>query len=377
MRYAATGESMPPESRHASRPLGPGRQPAGARFLAEEVERVVGQHLEVDGQIRLVEIDPPALGLLDQPADLALDLRRREGKALVGAARADAKARRWRSPRSARIARGQRLEVVRRPAGQREIGDAEHAADAIAGLVEGRRSDPRSISMRPMTERTPVTSSPFSAAADCGPATGRTTGGCVPSAPVPCSARLSSACRDEAASAARWPLRTALSIVAGSPVSIQSPARNKPRTDVRVDGRGGWPGASEKVARGSRMTVARSDCGRPHTRQRLAEFAVRRLDQLGVRPAQTRRRRSTPARGATPFRRTRPACRTPTASSGREARQTARPYNPIEPHIDRDDRRGRGATGGIERLLQRPHVAVEGVGQRVPRHGADHGRRRP
>src|SRR3954451_18786649 len=35
-----------------------------------------------------------------------------------------------------------------------------------------------------------------------------------------------------AASAARWPLRTALSIVAGSPVSIQSPARKRPRIGV-------------------------------------------------------------------------------------------------------------------------------------------------
>src|SRR5262249_28236933 len=60
-----------------------------------------------------------------------------------------------------------------------------------------------------------------------------------------------------ASAAARWPLRTALSIVAGRPVSIQSPARKKPRTPVSAAGRTGCPGASEKVARGSRTTVPR------------------------------------------------------------------------------------------------------------------------
>src|SRR5439155_14733831 len=54
--------------------------------------------------------------------------------------------------------------------------------------------------------------------------------------------------------AAACPERTALSIVAGNPVSIQSPASSRPRTEVRVCGRGGCPGASENVARGSRMT---------------------------------------------------------------------------------------------------------------------------
>src|SRR5215468_3345642 len=60
-----------------------------------------------------------------------------------------------------------------------------------------------------------------------------------------------------ARSAARCPLTTALSIVAGRPVSIQSPARNRPGTAVRVDGRGGCPGATENVALFSRTTTAR------------------------------------------------------------------------------------------------------------------------
>src|SRR5205823_3059443 len=44
-------------------------------------------------------------------------------------------------------------------------------------------------------------------------------------------------------SAARWPLRTALSIVAGRPVSVQSPARKNLSSGVAAPGRGGCPGA--------------------------------------------------------------------------------------------------------------------------------------
>src|SRR4029079_10561070 len=68
-------------------------------------------------------------------------------------------------------------------------------------------------------------------------------------------------------SAARWPLHTAPSIVAGRPVSTQSPASRNRRTPVRVTGRAGCPGASENVARGSRTTDARVSavCRRPGT----------------------------------------------------------------------------------------------------------------
>ncbi len=47
------------------------------------------------------------------------------------------------------------------------------------------------------------------------------------------------------ASAAQWPLRTALSIVAGNPVSIQSPARNRPRGAAWSSPVVGPPGATE------------------------------------------------------------------------------------------------------------------------------------
>ena len=77
----------------------------------------------------VVEIDVPARRLLDEPADLALDLRRRERKALVGAARADAERRRL---AVAEVARGSRPRVRRKSSGarpaQREVRDAEHAS---------------------------------------------------------------------------------------------------------------------------------------------------------------------------------------------------------------------------------------------------------
>jgi hypothetical protein len=61
------------QARHA--PAGPRRQAARARLLPEEIERLVREHLDVNAQGRLVEIDPPALLLFDPAADLTLDLR--------------------------------------------------------------------------------------------------------------------------------------------------------------------------------------------------------------------------------------------------------------------------------------------------------------
>src|SRR6266849_6566322 len=63
------------------------------------------------------------------------------------------------------------------------------------------------------------------------------------------------------ASAARYPLRTAPSIVAGQPVADQSPARNNPRTDVSCFGRQrSTPGSGENVAAASLITVAFTNC---------------------------------------------------------------------------------------------------------------------
>src|ERR1700682_2314733 len=59
------------------------------------------------------------------------------------------------------------------------------------------------------------------------------------------------------ASAARYPLRTAPSIVAGQLVSVPSPARNSPRTLVSCLGlHRSTPGSGENVAATSLITVA-------------------------------------------------------------------------------------------------------------------------
>ena len=99
------------------------------------------------------------------------------------------------------------------------------------------------------------------------------------------------------------PLRTALSIVAGRPVSIQSPARNRPRPASRVGGRAGWPGASENVARGSRMTVRAQQPARSGARaaRRAARSCASAIELVVRLRAASRRRRSTPATGATPL----------------------------------------------------------------------------
>src|SRR5689334_9494493 len=71
---------------------GTGRQAARSPFLAEEVERPIGEQLDMDDEIRIVEVDRPATRLLDAATDFAFDLRRRQRKALVGATSRDAKA---------------------------------------------------------------------------------------------------------------------------------------------------------------------------------------------------------------------------------------------------------------------------------------------
>ena len=92
MRCAATGESIPPDSRQTTRPAVPVGQAAGPALLAEVVERLVRQQLDVHDELRMLEIDPPAARRLDAAADLALDLRRRQRKPLVGPPRRDAEA---------------------------------------------------------------------------------------------------------------------------------------------------------------------------------------------------------------------------------------------------------------------------------------------
>ena len=60
-------------------------------LLAEEIERMLRQHLDVDAQLAIVEIDAPPGAVLDPSADFALDLRRGEREPLVGSLRPHAK----------------------------------------------------------------------------------------------------------------------------------------------------------------------------------------------------------------------------------------------------------------------------------------------
>ena len=170
----------------------------------------------------------------------------------------------------------------------------------------------------------------------------------------------------------RWPLRTALSIVAGSPVSIQSPARNSPRTGVAVAGRAGWPGASENVARGSR--IDRRAHERRAARRPAAPRAARRarsaISSLVRRADERARRRSTRATGATPsLAEHRALVEHPLHRAAGQPTNGSSMTGAIEPQVDGDDRRRRHAPArAIERRLERRRRR-----RRTARASANHG----
>ena len=118
---------------------------------------------------------------LIRAADLTLDLGRRQRKALVGAARRQPERRRRACRRDpSRMCRGHRLDVERRPAGFREVADAEHPRQPIAHHAPVRRraqddlDTPHEHADRLHVE---VRQSP---PAGCAPAAPRTTGGSFP-----------------------------------------------------------------------------------------------------------------------------------------------------------------------------------------------------
>src|SRR5205823_5838253 len=118
------------KARHASG--GAGRQTARAALLAEEIERLVGQHFHVDDELRMREIDAPAFRVLDASADFALDLRRRQREALVGAPRRHAKAVARAIAEVAQDGGGDPVDIERRAAGMGIVRDAEGRTNAIA-----------------------------------------------------------------------------------------------------------------------------------------------------------------------------------------------------------------------------------------------------
>ncbi len=205
-------------------PAGAGRQSARALFLAEEVEGLPRQELEVNGQLRVGEVDPPPLRFLDEAADFALELRRRERHPLVGPPRADAERRDLTVAQVRENRVGERTEVVRTVPGVREVRDAEDAPDARPGLVvAGRGAEVDLDAAHDGAHAGDV--DPLQRDAEVAHQQLHEPGSIAPLEReflVVNDYRLHVG---RAASAARWPLRTALSIVAGKPVSIQSPAR--------------------------------------------------------------------------------------------------------------------------------------------------------
>ena len=85
--------------------------------------------------------------------------------------------------------------------------------------------------------------------------------------------------------AARCPLTTALSIVPGSPVSIQSPARKRPPTGVRcrAAAAGRAPARRSPASRGRRCAL--SERGAARAGQRVGDLARRERDQLRRGPS--------------------------------------------------------------------------------------------
>src|SRR3954449_7332741 len=75
-RVDPAGEEADDASAHAD------RHPAGAALPAEGIEGIIRQQLDVNRELRVGEVDRPSSRHLDLPADLPLDLRRREWKSL-------------------------------------------------------------------------------------------------------------------------------------------------------------------------------------------------------------------------------------------------------------------------------------------------------
>ena len=174
---------MPPDSRHATRPPVADRQAAGAGLLAEEVERVVRsasrRGSSAPGSSRSTR---QPLRFLDPPADLALDLRRRQRKPLVGAARGHAERRAGRTV--AEVARGSRCAIASKSSGARP------AREKFAMPNTSRRRSRTASQSRVGTEHdldpahqhahVARRRDPTSPRGGCGPAARRTTGRFLP-----------------------------------------------------------------------------------------------------------------------------------------------------------------------------------------------------
>ena len=169
IRHAATGESMPPDSRHATRPAVPIGQPARPGHLAEVVERLARQHLDANHQRRRCrDSTRPAARLLDRPPisrstwATASETACRRGATETRKLRHVERQGRRGSLAIAPIARrGRAASPVAR---RREVREAERPARVARRPGRSRRSGPRTISTRPIGVRTARTSRSDSAA---------------------------------------------------------------------------------------------------------------------------------------------------------------------------------------------------------------------
>ena len=139
---------MPAREQAHRPPAHTDRQPARSRMLAEEVERLVGQRLDMDGQLGIVQIDPPPARLLDASPDFPLDLRRGHGKPLVGAPHRDAKRSRILGIEIAQDLARDRVDVERSPsrageiAGPKDLGQTVAHAGPIRAVTEHNLDTP-------------------------------------------------------------------------------------------------------------------------------------------------------------------------------------------------------------------------------------------
>ena len=176
-----------------------------------------------------------------------------------------------------------------------------------------------------------------------------------------------------AARAARWPLMTALSMVAGRPVSIQSPARKNPGTAVPVAGRARLAGGQREGGATFANRGAAQQPDAAHAGQRRRQIGVRAGDDRLVAEvgdavgaaAHQRHAGGLAGRELAPVER-------PLEGPPRQPDERQLEHRPIEPQVGGDDRRvAHGARSGDRRLQSRRRVAAAGGVERVPWHRGD------
>ena len=158
-------------------------------------------------------------------------------------------------------------------------------------------------------------------------------------------------------------------MVAGRPVSTQSPASSRPRTGVSRARAARLPGRQRErrmsLAHGRRVQQPRGARGRNRARS-PPEHRSRSARRCCAR--RRARRRWTPATGANRHAGTSLLCRTPTGTRVPETRAASRRARPVVPEIDRDD--GRTASRAAPVRARRPATGAAGANLPERGHGA-------